>query len=214
MKKVFILLFLLICTGCSSIKYELNFGETVYENINVVDYTHIHEEELEEGYMGDMAAFEFFFQSLPYRSSSDGNGNYYAFKEFNSIESYLDQSFVYDKFITSDNIKINGSKVKINIKTNDELKQYMKDADVDSLEISLYVPYYVSKHNADIVKDSTYTWKFDDLDKANLKINFDMSKDSNHQSIIPTILVVILLVVVVGFSIKYFIEKNKEVNEI
>ncbi len=212
-KKFLILVLLLLCTGCNDIKYKVTFGDEITETIEVFDKNYVHENlNREEGYMDDISAFEYFFQTLPYSALGDREGNYTAVKEHKSLSNYLNDSFVFDKYYSKDDIKVSGSKVKINLSINDNVRNYISD--MDSFQVSLYIPYYVSKHNADNVSNNTYTWNFDDLEKANLKINFDMSKSYKYKSFLSSILVIGILSVIIVAIIIYFVIKNKDVNKI
>lgn len=214
MKKFFLLLFLILCTGCNSISYNVSLSNTINENVIVIDKTYNYNDVLDDGFVAYISAFEVFFRNLPYSAGSDGKGTYYAKKEFNSITDYLEQSFVYSKFLDQNSVKINGTKVKMNIKATDELKQKIIKTGVDNLEISLYIPYYVSKHNADKVSNDTYTWIIDDIEKDSIKINFDMSKGTNYKNKIWSVVTVLVFAIIVVLVTIYFVKRNKEANEI
>lgn len=211
MKKLFLLLFLVLCTACSNISYNVSFGESIKEDITVVDENHVDDNlNLEEGYMDGMSAFEFFFQTLPYRASSDGKGSYLATKEFKSIDDFINNSFVFDKLLSSDSINFNEKKVKVNISQ----KNLINSFDIDNLEISIYIPYFVSKHNADNVSNNTYTWVIDDINKDSIKINFDMSKGVDYRNKVLSVITIVILGIVATWIIIYFVKRNKEANEI
>lgn len=215
MKKfVVTILILLTCSGCTEIKYKLNLSENVInEQINAYDesYHNSYQSNIE---IGDISAFEYFFQSLPYRSTGDGRGNYHASKDYNSFSNFLDESFIFSKFYNKEDIKVSGGKVKINLKINEQLDRYILNSKMKSLQISLYVPYHVSKHNADVVSNNTYTWNFDDLETANLKINFDMSKSYKYKGFLSSMIIIGIFSVIITVIVIYFIKQNKNVNKI
>ena len=209
-KSLLVLIVLILCSGCN-IKYNANFSDSMREEVIVFDNSHIDDKfNLEEGFMDGMSAFEFFFQTLPYRANSDGKGNYSANKSFNDINDFIDNSFVFNKLISSDSIKVKGSNVNINI-TSKNLKD---NFDIDSLEVSLYIPYYVSKHNADKVSDNTYTWIIKDINKDSIKVKFDMSKAANFRYKIFAVIAIALIIGAAAWVVMYFIKRNKEANEI
>ena len=213
MKRLLLILslaFIFICTGCSDIKYSLVFDEKgISENISLTD-KHSVSEDLPNNYMPDMSAFEVFFQSLPYDSGSDSSGNFYARKKFDDINDYVNNSFVFSKYINSDSFKINGKKIKINLNIDSINGSYTNNP----IEISFTIPYYVSSHNATKVSGKTYIWEIDNLENAHIKINFDMGKKDGYMvNIIGIFIIVGICATIVGVVI-YFVLNGKKNNEI
>lgn len=211
MRKIFTCLFLiLLCSGCSDIKYSLKIDKNISENITVFDKSYHNDDVTDD--IGNISAFEYFFQTLPYRSSGDGNGNYYASQVYDNFDAFVDNTLVFNKLFDKSTILVNGSKVKVNITATDEIIKKFKS--VDSLEISLSIPYYVSHNNADKVSGNTYTWVIDDIEKDSIIINFDMSKSADF--IMNIIKIGVICVIVIGLIsvIIYFVNRNKKVNDI
>ena len=206
-KKITMLLLLIICSGCSNIKYSLKFDNEIQEYITFTDETHI-EENLPADYMTDMSPIEYMFQSLPYNSGSDKSGNYFAGTFYDDVNDIMD-SLIF-KYISSDSIVINNKKVKINISKE---KIYNVNS-LDGLEISMYIPYYVSNHNADKVEKNTYTWNITDFENEKVKITFDMSKPADFKNKIIEYCVIGIIVIAIICAIIYFVSKNKKVNKI
>lgn len=205
------ILFIFLCSGCSNIKYSLSFGNNIVETINVKDEAHVLEN-VSDNYMTGMSSFEYLFQSQPYTSGSDINGNYYATKKHNNMNDLINDSIVFQKYVFGNCVSINGKKVQIDISSSNINLELYKN--LDSFEVSLYIPYYVKSHNADIVENNKYIWTIDDIETDSIKINFDLSKSTNYKyTIISTIIVGIVIVCIIGIII-YFVYKNRKANEI
>lgn len=209
MKKILIIVMLIVfCSGCSNIKYSLKFDKQIKEYITFKDETHF-DEELHEGYMTGMSATEYLFQSLPYNSGSDSNGNYFA-GTFYDKNSELENSIIF-KYIDENSVKISDKKIFVYI-TKDSLGQ-VNDS-IKNMEIELYIPYYVSKHNADKVDHNTYTWVIDNIENDKVIINFDTSKPADFMQKIISFSIIGIIVIGIICVIIYFVGKNKKANEI
>ena len=209
MKKIFIIFVLLfMCCGCSDIRYNLKIDKKIEEYITFKD-EHFHA--LDDGSidsMPDMSEVEYMFQSLPYNSGGDSDGNYYAGTFYDNISDIHD-SIIF-KYINEYCIQIGGNNVKIDITSAD----ISFTNNINNLEISLYIPYYVSKHNADKVSNNTYTWIIDDMENDSVKINFDLSKPADFIQKIISYSVIGVIVIAIICVIIYFVNKNKKANEI
>lgn len=215
MKKIYLLIILIfLCTGCSAIKYKINFSEQISEDITTINdeiYDNPFKDD-SEGYI--ITPFEKFFSDTKYDFIGDINGNGYASSNFESIDSFINNSVVFNKLFDKNVIKKNKSKIHINIDA--KKYQYIVDKlkNINKIEISADIPYYVSSHNATKVDGNTYTWIIDDIDNARIKINFDMSKKYNYVDNTFSIIVIIGFSVIIFGVIIFFVIKNKKANEI
>lgn len=213
--KKFLIIFLLLlsCSGCSNIGYKLNINDdgTLSEQISVLDNPINDNQNNDPFAMDDMSAFEYFFQSLPYNSWNN-NDKFYASKEFSNFNDFLEHSLLFTKFYNSNDIYFNGKRVKLNIKLESLLN--VSFSNIDSLEISLYIPYYVSKNNATSVKNNTYTWKFDDLYGANIQIDFDLSKNYKYKEFLTSLCIIIVFSVIIVSIVIFLVLKHRKVNNI
>ena len=209
MKKIFVLFILFFaCCGCSNIKYSLKFDKNIEEYITFKsEHNDVSEDDSPDS-MGGMSEIEYMFQSLPYNSGGDKNGNYFAGTFYDKPNEIYD-SLIF-KYISMESVKINGKKFKINITKND----LINIDKIDGLEVSLYIPYFVSKHNADSKKNNVYTWKIDDLENDTIKINFDLSKPADFIQRIIKYSIIGGLVIAIVCVIIYFVDRNKKANEI
>ncbi len=199
----------LICSGCN-IKYSLQVKD---DNIN----ESISFEKYKINYTNDLfvSPFESYSQQYSYSGFSTSNNNYFLSKQFIDINNYLEQSALFDVFSNYDFISVDGKKVKINFNYNYLNKSIINDfGKIDSIEVSIYVPYYVSKNNADTVSGDTYTWLIDDFENDEIVINFDTGKSTKFLS--NVILGILLVVLAIGiiFVIKYLVSRHKEANKV
>lgn len=205
LKKVLILVIIFLCTACD-IKYTVSFQkDNIFEDIEVSGLKFNTDNTL-------MSPVEFFFQNRIYNYQYNDN-ILQANQSFNDIDNYKNGSLLF-YFVPNGIIK-DGNNVSINLETNNEISKYISNfGKINSLEISIYIPYYVNSHNATSVSNNTYTWKINDLEKANIKINFDLSKDYKYKNnLITYILIGGLIVLILGIGIFLYI-KNKKNNEI
>ncbi len=210
MKKVryiIIILLIFIVTGCN-IKYNISFNETnVNENIEISG--------LNGNLQNDLIdPIYYFFQGYPYDILSNPDSSNIK-QDWLSLDDFKDNSILFKEFIDNNSIKIDDKKVVIDLYVNDNVQSYLKlYGRPKNIEFSLTIPYYVSSHNATNVNGDTYTWKFTDIENAHIKINFDMGKSKNFMKNIFSICTIVIVLVIIGSTIVYFVNKNKKNNEI
>ena len=211
MSKLFCLLIfcLLLFAGCD-VSYRFSFdGTTINEDINLSNYIISYDDDLM------ISPIQVFSQKYAYSGFDNSQAGYAFMKHFNSLDEFNEQAAIFDMIDTSSYIKIDGKKVKIDFPISalntPEIANYGK---IDNLEISFYIPYFVSKNNADKVIGNTYTWEIDDFSNDKVIINFDISKPYDFLSKLFLIIFLIALAIGVIFVIKYVISRHKEVNRI
>ncbi len=196
------------CSGCS-VKYDLQVrDDEINENISFSDY--------EINYNNDLliSPFESYSQKYSYSGFSTSKNGYYLTKQFNDISLYIDNSAIFDLFNNYDFASVTNKNVKIDFSFS-EFKSVVNDlGKINSLEVDIYVPYFVSKNNADKVSGNTYTWIIDDFENDEIIINFDMGKPVDFISkVILTVFLVILAISII-VVIKYLIGRHNEANKI
>ena len=209
-KKIIFVVFicLLLCCGCD-VKYSLQIDKVVNEEIDFSNYVINYSDELY------FSPFEMISQQYSYSGFAASESNYILDNHYDNIESYTYESALSSLFSNNDYIQINGKNVKIDIDLYNVINEIeLSYGNINNLEVSLYIPYYVSNHNADSVKDNTYTWVIDDLENDTIKINFDMSKPANFIQKIISYSIIGIIVIGVICVIIYFVGKNKKANEI
>ena len=210
MKKVryiIIILFIFIVTGCN-IKYNISFNETnVNENIEISG--------LNGNLQNDLIdPIYYFFQGYPYDILSNPDSSNVK-QTWLSLDYFKDNSVLFKEFIDNNSIKINGKKVVIDLYVNDNVQSYLElYGKPENIEFSLIIPYYVSSHNATDVNGDIYTWKISNIENTHIKINFDMGKSKNFMKNIFSICTIVIVLVIIGSTIVYFVNKNKKNNEI
>lgn len=210
MKKVryiIILLLLFIVSGCD-IKYKVSFNKkNINENITISGLNNNLQSDL-------IDPIYYFFQGYPYNILS--NPDYSSVtQDWLSLDDFKDNSILFKEFIDNNSIKIKGKKVQFDLYINDNVQSYLDlYGKPDNIDFFIVVPYYVSSHNATNVNGDTYTWKFTDIENAHIKINFDMGKSKNFMKNIFSICTIVIVLVIIGSTIVYFVNKNKKNNEI
>lgn len=210
MKKIryiVVLLLIFVFSGCN-IKYNISFDKkSIKENITI--------SELNDNLQSDLIdPIYYFFQGYPYNILSNPTSSNVT-QEWLSLSDFKDNSILFKEFIDNDSIKINGKKVQFNIYINDSIKSYLDlYGEPQNIEFSLNIPYYVSSHNATYVDGDIYTWVISDIDNAHIQIKFDMGKSKNFIKNLFSICTIVIVLVIIGATIVYFINKNKKNNEI
>lgn len=210
MKKVryiIILLLLFIVSGCD-IKYKVSFNKkNINENITISGLNNNLQSDL-------IDPIYYFFQGYPYNILSNPDSSSVT-QDWLSLDDFKDNSILFKEFIDNNSIKIKGKKVQFDLYINDNVQSYLDlYGKPDNIDFSIEVPYYVSSHNATNVNGDTYTWKFTDIENAHIKINFDMGKSKNFMKNIFSICTIVIVLVIIGSTIVYFVNKNKKNNEI
>lgn len=200
---------LILCAGCD-VSYQLRVDNNqVNESVTLDNYVINYDDVLM------ISPIETFSQQYSYSGFAISSTGHNLKKHFNSLDEFNEQAAIFDMIDTSSYIKIDGKKVKIDFPISalntPEIANYGK---IENLEISFYIPYFVSKNNADKVIGNTYTWKIDDFSNDKVIINFDISKPYDFLSKIFLIIFLIALAIGVIFVIKYVISRHKEVNRI
>ena len=205
LKKILIVAVIVLCTGCD-IKYSVSVQKAnISENIEVSNLKFNSNNVL-------MSPVELIFQQRIYNYRYNDE-KLFADQSFVSLQNYVDESLLY--YFIPDGIIINGDNVSINLATNNQISEYISSFDdIDSLELSLYIPYYVKRHNASKVTNNTYTWVIDNLEEANIKIDFDLSKSYKYKNNIISLFIIVGFFVIIVSIVIYFVIKNKKVNDI
>lgn len=223
MKKIILILFVVLSTGCQ-IKYQLNF-----ENENLIENIDIKLPNEEENKINDIKKYEaysIFDNSLKKvyevkytEEKKFFNANYqytYNFDEFRHA-LYINNCFDAFSFITSGNNYILSTSKGFNC-------MFVNYNKVDGVEITITTNHVIIENNADEVTDNKLIWKIND-DNANDKsiyVKFGEVKQLNlfekimkfvkQNLFVFIVLGGIFLILVVGVIIIIFIgKKNNEI---
>ena len=198
-----------VCSGCS-VKYDLQVrDDSINENISFSDY--------KINYNNDLfiSPFESYSQKYSYSGFSTSRNGYYLTKQFSDMNLYVENSAIFDLFGNYDFVSVSGKNVKVEFNFNELKKDIINNlGKIDSLEVDIYVPYFVSKNNADSVSGNTYTWIIDDFENDKIIINFDMGKSTKFISNLILCILIVILAISIIVVIKYLIGRHNEANKI
>ena len=217
-KKIFILLILILLTGCKA-KYNLqiNFGGnyiesgTIYFNSSLLGrggYSNNYTEFLNEA--AKNYNFNWILKKIPFN-----NGEYFGYdfyERYSNSSKYSNNSPALKAIFNGLSVEENDNYVKLNTKGyNGTLNFHAPDSDfstiVETIEINISLPYKVVKHNANSVNadTNTYTWIFDSHTDYNKKINLEYMSNEVYTSnpvylfkfVSPYVYLAILLVIII-----------------
>lgn len=209
--KIYLLVIIMFLFSGCDIKYSVSFSKEglIDDNVSVNNAVIKANNELM------LSPVNLLFQNNFYNVNYPSSSSFIAKQQWKDINEYFEYSLIPRSFSSLVEFNKNGSKINISFVYSDALKEKISlYGSIESLTVSLYIPYYVSSHNATSVSGSTYTWVIDDIENAYIEINFDMEKDKNHKQNIFSICTIVIVLVIIVATIIYFVHKNKKNNEI
>ena len=217
MKKIILILFVLLVTGCTT-NYNLEISENSFkESIDIkINKNEILTEPDPEGIEVDDPI-------TPFLSSKDPvfftNSNIYYNKIVQDLGEYyiVNMNYEYNPadFKNSNSLNMCFD----NFKFNDEKNYYIHAYGTfyclysDNMTINIKTNNKVLKNNADSVDGNVYTWKIDNNNKNNVDIEFEVTKKVSYTDIFITILLAVIIISLIGFVI-YILKNKKRSNEI
>ena len=175
-KYVLVVLVILLFTGCSG-NYNLKFNT----DLSVEEELNIKFENKDDGYEKAYSLFEQAgIDSKKYEIAIIEDKINIKYKEkYDSFEEYYLNSNLYRTLFQNIEFSKDNKGMKLNtksvLKLDDKDNQNIVNSyDIDDLKINMIVPFSVNKTNADIKKDSKYTWKLNKEDTYK-EINMDFS---------------------------------------
>lgn len=223
-KILFIITFLIICTGCK-VKYTLTIDKdnSVEEKISASeDYSFF------ENYPNSSIGRVIGFLLEPYldKLNSSGydvennvkskSGGVIITKKFDNIEEYSKNTLFATQYGDKINCSVDGNIVTLSIngKFVGETQNQSKFP-VDDGTITINVPFKVLENNADDVDGNDYMWNVDTNEKE-IKIVYDKSKENRQVNytlfvIIGSIIFIVIILIIVLMKIN---SKNNSVNKI
>lgn len=234
-KKIFILLVLLLLTGCKA-KYNLqiNFGGNFIEtgtisfNSNLLGkggYSSSTNEFLHQ--MGDKYNFNWIVKKLPFDNGSYVGYDFY--QRYPNYDRYASQSPAIKALFNGLSVDSNDHYVKLNSRGYNSIPDYNKPngdfpTRVEGIEINISLPYKVVKHNASRVDNdtNTYTWTFNANTPNTKGINLEYRDNEIYtynpayliKFVSPYIYITLLLVIVVLIAISSIKTKARFRNRI
>ena len=185
-KKIIILLFLLLLTGCKArYNLQINFGGNYVETGTVSfnssllgkgGYSSKDSEFLNQ--LGKKYNFNWITKKLRFN-----NGNYFGYdfyQRYRNVSSYSNQSPALKSIFNSVSIDDNNHYVKLNTRGfNNTSKYHNPTSDfptiVEGIEVNITLPYKVVRNNANSVntETNTYTWIFNSSTPDTKGINLE-----------------------------------------
>ncbi len=234
-KKIFILLALVLLTGCKA-KYNLqiNFGGNYIETGSISfnstllgkgGYSTKYLEFLSQA--GKNYNFSWITKKLPFN-----NGNYFGYdfyQRYPNSSKYSNQSPALNAIFNGLSVDEEDHYVKLNTRGYNETANYHKPSGdfpttVEGVEINLSLPYKVVKHNASSVdtETNTYTWNFNSSTPGTKVINLEYRSNELYtynpayllKFVSPYVYITIILVIVAIFVISSIRTRAKFRNRI
>lgn len=231
MKKIiFVLLFILIFSGCS-VEYNLEikdnkFFESITSNVDNLSQYNSHK---------DNRLVSFYSEALVtyYTSQEEAKQNFHYYKSKPSYKNNLykinySYDFDMDNYTDSNAVKscyeyfkitTNGNNVTLS--TSNKFNCFNSYNELDKVTINITSYYGVVRSNADKVNGKTYTWEITRENASNKPILFEYDNTKRNITLIDyftdNIYLVILfgvLLFVVGPILIIIIRKNNKVNKI
>ncbi len=226
-KILFIIGILILCSGCSATyKITINDDGSVNETLAASEDTEFFSNypnssvgrvvgNILEPYLNTLNSKEYSVST----NIQETKGGATISKKYDSIESYIKNSILYNQFTNKINYSTDGDKVTISAKGAFEKNtQEIGVFNVNSSDIIIELPYKVLENNADEVDGKIYIWKFDEKDTniREIKLVYDKSKIYNDTSYLTYIAIGVIILFLAGMVYLYlrFTGKRKSVNKI
>lgn len=213
-KKIFVLLFLLLVTGCSG-----NYNLNINEDMSIDEELFLSIRNKEDLYQKTINIFkENGIPSDKYTVSIKGDELQIVYNEKHStIENYILDSKIYPQLINE--IQYNKSNNYIDIYISERIKQKNNYTqlngsnltDFDFIQVNIMNPFEVNFSNAEIVNENIYTWtiKKDDMNK---KIQMQFKPSLNifpYKQVIVGSVVIICFIIIISIIYKRYKKVQK-----
>ena len=232
MKKILLILFSLLLTGCT-LNYDLEIKEdlTVIENIKVLDNSSYFDKDgkVEDTYkkIVDIAMHEKGYLKYDYLKENNSYGGKLT-QTYASLEDYINKSLSYKEMY--DEIRIDKNENIITINSIGDLKIEKVSYNVEdtsdvripeNVYFSIQLPFKVESHNADKVDTdyNVYYWIIDENTTKDKNIEISFNTNNKHRSIKKfldkidyTIILIIGIIIMIGCFINNVLKKNDENN--
>lgn len=210
-KYVLVVLVILLFTGCSG-NYNLKFNT----DLSVEEELNIKFENKDDDYEKAYSLFEQAgIDSKKYEIAIIEDKINIKYKEkYDSFEEYYLNSNLYRTLFQNIEFSKDNKGMKLNtksvLKLDDKDNQNIVNSyDIDDLKINMIVPFSVNKTNADIKKDSKYTWKLNKEDTYK-EINMDFSyKQDGLYGIVILSLIGVAVVATLIYIGRYLIKNQR-----
>lgn len=221
MKKIVILVCILFfMTGCN-VRYQVNINDdlSINESINIYGDSELYKtynRTTQKNVLKEI--LELYEESLKeanyqYKINEEENPNILIEKKYSNIQSYIDNSMLFNDYFDKINYTQNGNIVKIEtVGFNPNNEDIPERFYVNTADILVTLPYNVINHNAKSVnrKTNTYSYTFDDkTEDFSIVLEFDISKKFNPNIDIYITVLVTLLIIIISWILVYVFNKKK-----
>ena len=221
MKRIFLLLILLLLTGCSC-KYDvtLNRDLTVNEEITIYGTDKLYSsyyktnksDVLKQNLDNYIEVLE--ENNYEYQLISDANPYIIIKKKFNNMEEYINNSKFFNDYF--DEIRYNKDGNIVNIETigyNPNEEDNLERFYVESADINIKLMYEVEKSNTKIIDDASNTFKYslnNYNDDFGIQISYNLNKVFNPHKKSTIIIILAVIVTIFTWMIWYYSDKKKK----
>lgn len=210
-KYVLVVLVILLFTGCSG-NYNLKFNT----DLSVEEELNIKIENKDDDYEKAYSLFEQAgIDSKKYEIAIIEDKINIKYKEkYDSFEEYYLDSNLYRTLFQNIEFSKDNKGMKLNtksvLKLDDKDNQNIVNSyDIDGLKINMIVPFSVNKTNADIKKDSKYTWKLNKEDTyKEINIDFSYKQDGLYGIVILSLIGVAVVATLIYIG-RYLIKNQR-----
>lgn len=228
-KIILLILVIFLFSGCS-VKYNLSINEDLSVNESITASEESNSLKTKTGQDPKVAANSLYnlykIEGIKYNVSTTSNDTSTITNvstSFNSLDEYVE--YFKSDIIKEANITKKNSYITLEYKQDVPLTEYASRSLIyDAIEVSIEVPFKVTKHNADRVKGNTYTWdikKDGELKDIKITFNKDETEVSKRLNILGffeinvqySVLLVVGLVVIILAIIGIVYRNNKKNNE-
>lgn len=217
MKKIFILICLLLLTGCNA-SYEITIKDNkISEKLSLVELNkELFDVKNDTGWtlrevfkaQVELSKDEFSVEDYTVKDLSNDNklSIEYNSNKINNLvnSSVINQCYTNPSMKTEDNI--------VKFSTGEDFSCYEYYNNLETITIVLETNHNVISSNAQTIEDNKYTWVL--TKDSNKNIEFSYEKKQEKESNLITVIVILLSIVVLGFVSLHIYRKFKEENKI
>lgn len=220
-KNIIVFIVVMMCFGCkANYQIKINKDLSVDEKITGLedqDFYDRYYNSSKERVVKNVASFyEETIKNNGYKFSTVIDDDLYGgrvLKTYDSIEDYFNNSVAYKQYFASWNITKNDSLVEILL--NDKLKPNGTGIDryyVEEGTVNIKLPFKVIDHNADSVKNNTYSWNIDSNKGNKIFLKFDSSKLANGKENYMLVYVITFTIIIIFVFVLLFVFIKKRKN--
>lgn len=219
MKKTLLLTILcLLLTGCT-INYNLEIDDNEFRETitgNVLNSERINKEE-----QTDVNFFDSLIRDEQQATYNDQNSFYKKILNELNDSTDFEYTYTYNDYTINDSILLDKCFENYSVKTEDNKYKIMTYGNfnckyADEIKVNIKTDYQVTLHNADKVKDNTYTWIINDETVDDFEIILNMNKEkikeekSSNFAWSPFKTIILILMLLVSGACIFIMHKKEQ----